>query len=204
MILKRKVLPESGSRKARMLVQKTRLPIQSIILRTLFATGAIGVALVAPNALRLFKGLDEGKERRKRLYGRLAQARERLERKGLVRLSGFGTTMRVELTDRGVAIVERILVNDYTIPEPTFWDGRWRIIVFDVREKRRRIRSALRQMLSGAGCVRLQDSVWVHPYPCDDFVELVRANLRSGVGELLFFVTEPFVGDTTLRRHFNL
>lgn len=197
-------LPQSGSSKARALVRRERIPIQSIVLRTLFATGGIGVALLAPNALQLFKELDEGKARRKRLYTRILQARERLERNGLVRVTGSGPTTRVALTSRGMALIERIVANDYTIPEPVRWDGKWRVIVFDVREQRRRVRNALRRMLQGAGCIRLQDSVWVHPYPCDDFVELVRANLKSGVGELLFFITEPFAGDTWLRRHFNL
>ena len=196
-------LPESGSRGARRLVQARRVPLQSIVLRTLYATGVIGLALVATNAVRLFE-LDQGKAKRKRLYARISQARTRLEDKGLIRISGSGRETRIQLTDRGTEAVSAILANHYQIPEPALWDGQWRIVVFDVREKRRRIRNMLRRMLTAAEFYRLQDSFWIRPYPCDEFVEILRANLRSGVGEMLLFTTDPFVGDTHLRDHFDL
>ncbi|MEK7101834.1 MAG: CRISPR-associated endonuclease Cas2, partial [Patescibacteria group bacterium] len=84
------------------------------------------------------------------------------------------------------------------------WDGKWRVVIFDIREKRRRIRQKLRILLAGAGMVRLQDSVWVHPHPCDEFIALVRANLASGTGELLYFIAEGLESDRHLREHFNL
>ena len=84
------------------------------------------------------------------------------------------------------------------------WDGKWRVVIFDIREKRRLIRQKLRTLLSGAGMVRLQDSVWVHPYPCDEFVALLRANLKSGTCELLYFIAEGLESDRHLREHFNL
>ena len=84
------------------------------------------------------------------------------------------------------------------------WDGKWRVVIFDIREKRRKVRQRLRVLLTGAGMVRLQDSVWVHPYPCDEFVALVRANLGSGTGELLYFIAEGLESDRHLREHFNL
>ena len=76
--------------------------------------------------------------------------------------------------------------------------------MFDIREKRRRTRSKLRQLLAGAGFLRLQDSVWIHPYPCDEFIGLVRAHLKSGTGEMLSFVAEALESDRRLREHFRL
>lgn len=52
--------------------------------------------------------------------------------------------------------------------------------------------------------MRLQDSAWVHPYPCDEFVALVRAHLASGVGEVRVFVADALESDRTLREHFRL
>jgi len=76
--------------------------------------------------------------------------------------------------------------------------------MFDIKERRRRVRSQLRKLLDGAGFVRLQDSVWVHPYPCDEFVQLVRAHLASGVGELRLITADALESDKPLREHFRL
>ena len=76
--------------------------------------------------------------------------------------------------------------------------------MFDIREKRRKIRSRLRLLLSSAGFLRLQDSVWVYPHPCDEFIGLVRAHLKSGTGEMLSFVAEALESDRHLREHFRL
>ena len=80
-------------------------------------------------------------------------------------------------------MVNTIYVSEYRIPEQAFWDGKWRIVMFDIREKRRRtVRNSV--LCSPVQAFAAQDSVWVYPYPCDEFIGLVRAHL-SGSGEML-------------------
>ena len=58
-------LPKSGTGDAQRLAKgNKRLPIQTIALRTLYATGAITTALVAPKMLKMFPVFDRGKNRR--------------------------------------------------------------------------------------------------------------------------------------------
>lgn len=197
-------MKDMGKGRRRALAIGRRVPMQSIILRTLFVTGVVGTALLAPNAIQLFKHIDRGATRRKRLYQRIDQARRRLAQKGLIYVTGTGRDTRVMLTEKGKRALEAVFANTYPIPQPAFWDGKWRIIMFDVREKRKRVRAMLRAMLRGAGFVWVQDSVWIHPYPCDEFVELMRSHLKSGVGEVLHITADAFAGDTRLREHFGL
>lgn len=199
-------LPESGTRDARRLAKgNKRLPIQTIVLRTLYATGVMTTALVAPQMLKIFPAFDQGKRRRKELYARADQALYRLRDKKLIIFSiAEGRRPLVRLTPKGEAEITRILLRQYKISETVLWDGKWRVVIFDIREKRRSVRNRLRALLAGAGMVRLQDSVWVHPYPCDELVTLLRANLRSGTGELLYFIAEGLESDRHLRDHFNL
>lgn len=180
------------------------LPTRNLILRTLAVGGAMSVALVAPKTISLLKKLDRAAANPKNLYRRITQALTRLEHAGLVKTSGERGRRDVVLTDKGFALIETIHANEYTIPEPAFWDGKWRVVMFDIREKRRRARSQLRSLLVGAGFLRLQDSVWVYPYPCDEFIELVRAHLKSGTGEMLSFIAEALESDKKLREHFHL
>lgn len=46
------------------------------------------------------------------------------------------------------------------------WDGRWRMVAFDIPEKYKRGRDALRQRLKNIGFCELQKSIFVTPYNC--------------------------------------
>jgi DNA-binding transcriptional regulator PaaX len=178
--------------------------MKNLLLRSLATVGVISVALIAPKMTRLLKKLDRPAKNRAQLYRRITQGLKRLEQDGLITLTGEYAKHRVKITEKGRAIIEKIEFGEYVIPEPAFWDGKWRVLIFDISERRRRSRVQLKRLLDGAGFVRVQDSVWVHPYPCDEFVSLVRAHLKSGVGEMRIFVAEALESDKDLRGHFNL
>jgi len=180
------------------------LPMRNLILRTLAVGGVMSVALIAPKTLSLLKKLDRAAANRKDLYSRITQAIRNLERAGMIRTSGARGQRSITLTNKGNVAIDTIYASEYRIPEPAFWDGKWRVVMFDIREKRRKVRARLRLLLSSAGFLRLQDSVWVHPYPCDEFISLVRAHLKSGTGEMLSFVAEALESDRRLREHFRL
>jgi DNA-binding transcriptional regulator PaaX len=53
------------------------------------------------------------------------------------------------------------------------WDGKWRLVVFDVPEKLRSGRDALRNKLKELGFYELQKSVFVFPYQCEDEINFI-------------------------------
>jgi len=54
------------------------------------------------------------------------------------------------------------------------WDGRWRLLIFDISEIRRNVRNAVRNKLRQLGFRHLQDSVWAYPFPCHEALELLQ------------------------------
>ena len=178
--------------------------MKNLLLRSLAVAGVVSIALIAPKMTRLLKKLDRPAKNRTQLYRRISQGINRLEQDGLVTVSGEYAKRCIEITEKGREVMRRIEFREYAIPEPAFWDGKWRVLVFDINERRRRTRNQLRRLLEGAGFVRIQDSVWVYPYACDEFISLVRAHLKSGVGEIRFFVAEALESDKSLREHFHL
>lgn len=85
----------------------------------------------------------------------LAQALKRLREGGLVELVS-DEKLAFRLTDKGreKAVLASFLQNDEK------WDGKWRLIMFDVPEKRRSARDVLRRKLKDWGFVHFQQSVW--------------------------------------------
>ena len=178
----------------------TRVPIQSIVLRTLAVSGLISVALVAPKMTHFFKYLDRPRQERTRVYARVRQTLTRLQEKGFITIVDDS----VELSAFGTRAMQEILASEYVIPEPAFWDGKWRMIIFDIKEKQRKRRDELRLLLEGVGFIKLQQSAWVHPYACDEFIALLKAHLASKGDELFYFTAEGLHPDVALRRHFKL
>lgn len=85
----------------------------------------------------------------------LAQALKRLREQGLIEEDKIGHEVILKLTDAG-----RDLVLDTEIDDKK-WDGKWRIVVFDIPEQKRLVRDLFRRNLKKWGLKHLQKSVWV-------------------------------------------
>jgi len=53
------------------------------------------------------------------------------------------------------------------------WDEKWRIVIFDIPEKMKRGRDAIREKLKALGFYELQKSVFVYPYECQNEIEFI-------------------------------
>jgi DNA-binding PadR family transcriptional regulator len=183
-----------------------RVPLQTIILGTLAVTGVLATALVAPKVLGLFEYLNPtSRKNTMRFNQRITQALLRLERSGLIHITGEGRKREIHLTQQGEKKVDALYAGAYVIPLPVRWDGKWRVVMFDVSERRKKVRDTLRMLLRSAGFVHFQHSAWIQPYPCDELVTLLRSHLWSGKGEIRY-LTASFVdeSDYAFRKRFNL
>ena len=84
------------------------------------------------------------------------------------------------------------------------WDGRWRIVFFDLKTEKTKERDAIRLMLRRCGFIFLQKSVWVYPYSCSSEVEFLRSFFQLEEKEFRLVVSDDIGGDDYLRRHFRL
>ena len=53
------------------------------------------------------------------------------------------------------------------------WDGKWRMVTFDIPEKKRKGRDALRNKIKELGFYELQKSVWIYPFKCKDEIDFI-------------------------------
>lgn len=171
--------------------------LQEIILKTVAAAGILTVALLAPNALQMFKLF--GVKPRRNHQKSLNLSRERMIKAGLLEYKkGF-----LRLSKKGEERLQKFEVKNYEIPKPRKWDKRWRILTFDIPEKRKGLRAKVRLTLTRMGFVRLQNSVWVYPYDCEDFITLLKADLKIGK-DILYITANTIENDRWLLRHFGL
>lgn len=176
--------------------------IQQAILATAALSGVMLIAAMTPNLPAALNKLPSIK--RARIRARYRTALGRLAALGYVRFEKRDGKSYARITDAGrEKLALETEKGKLSLARKRRWNGRWRVIVFDVPEKRRRTRDRLRFLMQELGFYRLQDSVWVFPYDCEEFVTLLKAELKIG-SAVLYMVVEEIENDKHLREHFGL
>lgn len=189
---------------ARVRTRAKRQRMQDILLASIYAVTAVGAVVVAPNSAQLLKYVEKFIAPTPKLGRRIGQAVTRLHQKGLVSRVQTEKGIGLRLTEKGNTFAEKLEAKDsFSFRKPKKWDGKWRIVIFDVWERRRPVRDKLRIMLQKAGFIKIQDSVWVYPYDCEELFVFLRTDLRLGRG-ILYIVAEEIEHDEWLCHHFGL
>lgn len=172
----------------------------------LLAAAAIGgvvlIAATIPNAAQLLRYMP-GYKKGARFNHQAKTALGRLAAKGLIRFEERDGKRYARVTEAGEQILELESLREKSIQKPKRWDGRWRVVLFDIPERRRGVRNRLRLFMQEYGFVRLQDSVWIYPYDCEDLIALAKANFKIGF-DVLYMIVEHLERDKYLREHFKL
>ncbi|KKT96494.1 MAG: Transcriptional regulator, PaaX family [Parcubacteria group bacterium GW2011_GWA2_45_15] len=171
--------------------------LQKLILQIVADVGMLGVSLVAPNVAKAMYKLGLVPKRRQGEY--ISSSASKLVKRGLLFYDGRKYCM----TSRGEDKLRHWQFADFKLGRPKRWDRKWRVIIFDIPETKRKIRDQVRSLFRLAGFYLLQDSVWVYPYDCEDVLTLLKSDL--GVGKnVLYLIVDELENDKHLREFFDL
>lgn len=112
-------------------------------------------------------------------------------------------SVSVVLTRDGQNVALRYKLEEMTIPKPKQWDQKWRVILFDIPEPKKRLRDTLRMRLRQIGLRELQKSVFVHPYECRDEVDFL-IELYDARRYVRFIEAHHIDNELHLKRRFRL
>lgn len=178
-------------------------PSTKDILQILAAVGTVGLVLAFPPALTGIAALMKLGRGSYSPWG-MRRTLKRLKKQKYVAVheSRDGKTT-VTITKNGMVRALTYELNMLSIQKPTHWDGKWRVVIFDVPEKDKKLRDTFRMRLRQMGLYQLQKSVYVSPYPSFNEIEFLRELYGIAV-TVLYLTVEKIEDDTFLRTHFNL
>lgn len=164
-------------------------------------TGIITFSLLAPNCIQLLRFLPKHKHKKIHYINQVAK---RLLAQQLLKLETNSRGQKIlRLTDKGRLKLKEYKFKNLEINKPKKWDGKYRIIIFDIKEYKRTTRDKLRKWLEHLGLIRLQNSVWVYPYDCQEIISLLKANYKIGK-EVLYMEVNYLENDLWLKKAFGL
>jgi CRISPR-associated endonuclease Cas2 len=127
-----------------------------------------------------------------------------LRRQGYIEVKKDGRQIYIYLTKEGKEKVKRYNFDNLEIKKPKKWDGRWRILIFDISDKHKIKREALRGKLKELGFYQLQKSVWMMPYDFKKEAAILQNFFNFAKGEMRVIESATINEDTDIKRHFNL
>ena len=112
-------------------------------------------------------------------------------------------TLTLVLSQEGEELALTYDLDRLVIKEPTAWDKKWRVVMFDVPEHLKKVRDTLRMHFKDMGFYEFQKSVFVHPYPCREEIEFIieHYNARRFIR---FIIATDIDNAIELKRHFKL
>ncbi|MCL5435832.1 MAG: CRISPR-associated endonuclease Cas2 [Patescibacteria group bacterium] len=85
-----------------------------------------------------------------------------LEKRGAVKISQKAAIKFVRLTRNGE--LELLLAKTIKFRRPNKWDGKWRMIMFDIPEQAHKLRDRLRWLLKKHHFMKIQQSAYISPW----------------------------------------
>lgn len=173
----------------------------------LVGAGAFLAASIAipnlPRALKPFFNVDESKAWKRFNTPYLKRVLKRLEEQKLVETETKKGYQTVKITDAGRQRILKYSLDKLEIKKPRTWDGKWRLVSYDIPKDKYSRRDTFRAYLQAWGFYPLHESVFLHAYPCEKETEFLREYF--GVGEYVrVFTVEEIEGDEPYREFFGV
>lgn len=155
---------------------------------------------VLPRLIK-YAGYELKKRKKTKVYQRSFYY---LRQQGLVNFEYKGKQLYISLTKEGKKKARKYDIDNLKIKKPKRWDKKWRILIFDVKDKQKVKREALRGKLKELGFYQLQKSVWVCPYDFQKEVEILREFFYFNFNEMRVVTTAEIEQDVEVRKFFNI
>ncbi|HBP00726.1 MAG: hypothetical protein UY41_C0035G0002 [Candidatus Moranbacteria bacterium GW2011_GWE1_49_15] len=170
-------------------------------------TVVFGAALIPGLIKALDSFSDTGPKKRNFSKKKVANVVYDLKRRKLIEIiKDKDGKIKVELTNRGKKRLVEYSIGSLRIKKPKKWDGKWRVLIFDIPTEPKiyaQAREALRSKIKDLGFHQLQKSVWVHPYDCEDELLFI-AELYNVQKYIEILTVEKLLHEKDLKNKFRL
>ena len=158
-------------------------------------------AAVMGNAVQVFKMFEGSK---KYSHKQISSVMDSMKRQRLIEyVSDKHVQTIVKITKKGETKLRAFDIELMKIKKPHKWDGKWRLVMFDIPMRFTKGREALRFHLKKLNFFQFQKSAWIYPFPCED--EIIFIADFFGVGKYVEVLTvENILRDDKVRKHFKL
>lgn len=157
---------------------------------------------IAPGTARLakdlFKDNNEWQAWKQYNLSYLRQTIKRLRKQKMVEIADENGKQVVKLSQNGKHRILKYALDELEIIKPSNWDVKWRLVIYDIPNRKRYLQTLVRETLKRLGFLQLQESVYLIPFPCFNEIEFLRE--YYGLGENIKILTVAKLEDDKVYR----
>lgn len=164
-----------------------------------------GAPLIASKIIKLKKESDYAKSQKeweKFNLWRLKQILKRMHKSKYVEIKEQNGIPIVKLAERGRSKLLKYDIEQMQLDESKL-DGYWRLIVYDVKTTKRQNSEAFRRTISKLKLLKLQKSVYLTPFKCEDEIEYLRQVFNIG-SEVIILKVKNLENEGPYRKYFGI
>lgn len=133
-----------------------------------------GATAIAMKEYKEYKKEKDEKEWKTFNLWRLKQVIKRLEKQKVVEIKDD----IVQIAEKGKWKLLQFNLEDMELKRRT--DGKWRLIIYDISEFRKKERDFFREILKRMKFLKLQQSIYLTPFICEDEIEYLKQMFEVG------------------------
>jgi len=164
-----------------------------------------GLPMAAKPFIDVVKEADRNKRQKeweKFNLWRLRQVIKRMQSSKLVEVKEEKGVPIIKITHKGKQKLLRYKIDEMVLDESN-WDGKWRLIIYDVQTGKRANSEMFRTMLNKLRFLKLQKSVYLTPFKCEDEIEYLRLLFEIG-NEVQILKVGSLENEAAYRRYFGI
>ena len=164
-----------------------------------------GIPIIASKLLKIneyVKKTGNHKDWQKFNLWRLRQILKRMKDAEYVEIKEENGLSVVKITKKGQDKILRYNIEKMHLDE-TKLDGHWRLVIYDIKTPKRKNSEMFRRSISKLKMLKLQKSVYITPFACEDEIEYLRQIYEIG-SEVLILKVKNLENEQAYKNYFGI
>lgn len=190
------------------IISMKKKEIGKTILKGILLSGGVAVAATSPYFIsrvlpKIIKAARYELKKKKRMKN-FQRSFYYLKSQGMIKIKNKNGQIFISLTKEGKKKAGKYNIDELEIKKERKWDKKWRILIFDIPNKQKVKREALRGKIKELGLYQLQKSVWVCPYYFQKEMEILRDFFQLKKGEMKVITAIEVEEDEDIKAFFRI
>ena len=171
-----------------------------IVLMTIAVVGMVLIVVALPGmgqVLTLFKPKNQNDR------NKLRRVFKQLNKQKVINYYQKNGKDIIEITSKGEKKLVAYKFESLKLDTKKRWDGKWRVVMFDIPERQKQARNAIGRKLKEIGFIQLQKSVFIAPYECEAEIDFI-GEYFSVRKYIKYMRVEHVEDEHKLKNHFAL
>jgi len=165
------------------------------------AVGGLVVSCVAMPGLAYIFALFKPKNSYEK--NKVRQAIKKMQKQKLIRIYSKNGRDIIEITKNGQKKLLEYKIDEMKIKKPKKWDGLYRVVMFDIPEKKVAARREISFRLKEIGAIPIQKSTFVSPFECRNEIDFIGEyfGVRKNI---IYLIAKEIDNEVKIKKFFNL